>query len=129
MSLPPIVLKRNTYDFNKYLKDDNLSKRDFIKQFYKLKEIFINDMLYKGILFFGFTINFPSVKDITDVLDSEEIIWDKIHEKVENFLITSKYIELIEFVYISIECHGERQVQREKKNKMKFLKLKMRNKL
>jgi hypothetical protein len=103
-----LIKEREFLNFNQCLNENNSSKRSFIKEFYKNKEILINDFLSKGILFYGFTLNFSD-----GALDAN-VLWKMIHIRVEELLLISKNIELIEFMYVSIECHGERQEEREK---------------
>jgi len=108
-----VIKERHKLNFNNCLKDENPSKSQFIKEFYTIKEIFIKDLLAKGVIFYGFTINFPHAIGLADVM------WDHINIRVEELLVISKNIELIEFMYVSIECHGEKQEEQQKNRSCK----------
>ena len=95
------------YDENIILMNDK--KKIFDKLFRSHIDIFIKSLMKEGILFYGFTINFPNF------IGETNNAWKMINFRVEELLILLKNnIELIEFVYLSIERHGERQEEREK---------------
>ena len=103
-----IMRQKDSLNFNESLKENNEKKRKFDKIFRNHLDIFIKDLNNKGILFYGFTLNFR------EYIGDEKLAWKLIHFRVESFFTQSKnLIELLEFIYLSIECHGERQENRE----------------
>lgn len=103
-----ICKNKQNLNFNENLLFNNDKKKTFNKLFRNYLDIFIKSLNAEGVLFFGFTLNYPNfIKDSTNA-------WILIHDRVEELLHLLKInIELLEFVYVSIECHGERQAERE----------------
>jgi len=101
-----LMKEKEKYNFNECLLDKSDDKKQFDKVFRTDLDILINTFLSKGVLFYGFTINFSELRNVTD--EDRRGCWQMIHFRVEEFLtISKKHVELLEFVYLSIECHGK----------------------
>ena len=94
--------------------------------FVKIDIVFeINNLLNKGVIFYGFTLNLPMY------IGNIDLAWEYIHIRVEELIIHSKInIQLIDSIYLSIEKHNslkkEIKLKRKKRDsKSKRLNLKI----
>lgn len=96
------IQERLKLDFNVELLKSNtiLERTKFSANFRKYLDLFITDLYYDGVLFYGFTIVMP----FTNKNDPK--MWYYTHLRVEDLINYIKdNIELIEFCYLSIELH------------------------
>ena len=85
----------------------NNQQNIFYKSFPLHFDNLINNLLQKEINFYAFTLNFP------DYIYNKEYLINNIYIEIEKFKKHCLQIDLIEFVYFSIEIHGEKQKKRE----------------
>ncbi|RYE13223.1 MAG: hypothetical protein EOP34_09265, partial [Rickettsiales bacterium] len=96
------IQERLKLDFNVELLKSNtiLERTKFSANFRNYLDLFITDLYYDGVLFYGFTIVMP----FTNKNDPK--MWYYTHLRVEDLINYIKdNIELIEFCYLSIELH------------------------
>ena len=92
----------------KNIEQDNYYLNLYKKQIRQDIKFFISSLKLNEIYFYGFTINYPNFINNKQLL-LDTIILEKL--KIINLL---KNIDLIEFVYLSEELHGDKQIIREK---------------
>ncbi|RYE04900.1 MAG: hypothetical protein EOP33_08205 [Rickettsiaceae bacterium] len=90
-----VIKKKLSYDFDSCLRESNKKKEVFSKAFRNHLDVLIQRLSKKGVKFYGLTFKLPEFQSGN---------WETIHRRTEEIIAFSmKNIEMIEFMYFSIE--------------------------
>lgn len=94
------IKEKNMLNFDQELNFSSKNKREYSKTLRNELDIFITTLQSKGVTFYGVTINFLELQSM-----------NTIHTKIEELVnLISSNIELVEFLYFSIEKHKKEKL-------------------